>query len=178
VPRAAHRRNGTVVEIDSLPEIQVGEEMENVIKKAAEKALQLTLQEESSQDCEVSIFLTDDAEIHRLNKLYRDVDRPTDVLAFAMREGVDGELNREVLGDVVISVPMAELQASIYGHTLEVEMSLLVSHGVLHLLGYEHEEEDDRLMMQQKQKEILRSLGYDLIESGEWAEEPARMEKR
>jgi len=115
VPRAAHRRNGTVVEIDSLPEIQVGEEMENVIKKAAEKALQLTLQEESSQDCEVSIFLTDDAEIHRLNKLYRDVDRPTDVLAFAMREGVDGELNREVLGDVVISVPMAELQASIYG---------------------------------------------------------------
>jgi ssRNA-specific RNase YbeY (16S rRNA maturation enzyme) len=49
---------------------------------------------------------------------------------------------------------------------------------VLHLLGYEHEEEDDRLMMQQKQKEILRSLGYDLTESGEWAEEPARMEKR
>jgi probable rRNA maturation factor len=137
--------------------------MENVIKKAAERALQLMLQEKN-EDCEVSIFLTDDAEIRRLNRLYRDVDRPTDVLAFAMREGVDGELNREILGDVVISVPMAEQQASIYGHTLEVEMSLLVSHGVLHLLGYEHEEENDMLIMQQKQKEILRSLGYDLTE--------------
>jgi probable rRNA maturation factor len=152
-----------VVRIDSVSEIQFGEEIESIIKKAAEKALQLTLQEES-EDCEISIFLTDDAEIHRLNKLYRGVDRPTDVLAFAMREGVDGELNREVLGDVVISVPMAEWQASAYGHTLEVEMSLLVAHGVLHLLGYEHEEEDDMSMMQRKEKEILRSLGCDLTE--------------
>ena len=72
----------------------------------------------------------------------------------------------EILGDVVISVPIAEWQASTYGHTLEVEMSLLVAHGVLHLLGYEHEEEHDMLIMQQKEKEILRSLGCDLTESG------------
>jgi len=163
-----------MIRIDRLPGIKFDEDMENIVRKAAEKALLV----EGCGGCEVSILLTNDVEIHRLNKLYRGVDRPTDVLAFAMREGLDSDLNREILGDVVISVPMAELQASIYGHTLEVEMSLLVSHGVLHLLGYEHEEEDDRLMMQQKQKEILRSLGYDLIESGEWAEEPARMEKR
>ena len=154
-----------MVRIDSLPEIQVEEEIESIIKKAAEKALLM----EKSEDCEVSIFLTDDADIHRLNKLYRDVDRPTDVLAFAMREGVDGKLNREILGDVVISVPMAEWQAGIYGHSFEVEMSLLVSHGVLHLLGYEHEE-DDMLMMRQKQKEILGSLGYDLTEFGKCQE--------
>jgi probable rRNA maturation factor len=143
-----------VVRIDSLPGIQVGEEIRSVIIKAAENVLLM----EKSEDCEVSIFLTDDAEIHRLNKLYRNVDRPTDVLAFAMREGVDGELNQEILGDVVISLPRAKQQASVYGHSFEVEMSLLVSHGVLHLLGYEHEEKDDTLVMQRKQKEILRSL--------------------
>lgn len=150
-----------VVRIDSLP-VEVlnstplkGVEIQGVIKRAAEKALLM----EKSEDCEVSIFLTDDAEIHRLNELYRGVDRPTDVLAFAMREGMDSDLNQEILGDVVISIPRAEQQASIYGHSLEVEISLLVSHGVLHLLGYEHEEKDDMLVMQQKQREILRSLG-------------------
>ena len=147
-----------MVRIDSLPEIQVGEKIKSVIEKAAEKSLFM----EKSEDCEVSILLTDDAEIHRLNRVYRDVDRPTDVLAFAMREGLDGELNREILGDIVISLPRAEQQASIYGHSFEVEISFLVSHGVLHLLGYEHGEKDNLLVMQQKQKEILHSLGYDL----------------
>ncbi len=147
-----------MVRIDSLPEVQVGEEIRSVIEKAAEKSLLM----EKSEDCEVSILLTDDAEICRLNKLYRDVDRPTDVLAFAMREGLDGELNREILGDIVISLPRAEQQASIYGHSFELEMSFLVSHGVLHLLGYGHEEKDDLLVMQRKQKEILHLLGYDL----------------
>ena len=176
MPKAAQQRNRTVVRIDSLPEIQVGDEMVGIIRKATEKALQLTLQEKSSQGFEVSIFLTDDAEIHRLNKLYRDVDRPTDVLAFAMREGVDGELNREILGDVVISIPRAEQQASIYGHSLEVEISLLVSHGVLHLLGYEHEEGDAILVMQQKQREILHSLGCHLTEN--LTQEPANGAER
>ena len=143
-----------MVRIDSLSDIQCGEKMKDIIRKTTEKTLLM----ERSGDCEVSILLTDDAGIHKLNKLYRDVDRSTDVLAFAMREGVDSELNQEILGDVVISIPKARRQASIYGHSFEVEMSLLVSHGVLHLLGYEHEENDDMLVMQQRQKEILRSL--------------------
>jgi probable rRNA maturation factor len=154
-----------MVRIASLPGSQVGEEMEVLIRKAAEKALLM----ESSEGCEVSIFLTDDTEIHRLNKLYRDIDRPTDVLAFAMREGVDGDLNQEILGDVVISLPRIEHQASVYGHSFEVEMLFLVSHGVLHLLGYEHDKEDDMLVMQRKQKDILHSLGYDLAEFGDMA---------
>ena len=166
-----------MVRIASLPEAQVGTEMEDLIRKAAENALTM----ENSEDCEVSILLTDDAEIHRLNKLYRDVDRPTDVLAFAMREGVDGDLNREVLGDVVISLPGAKQQASVYGHSFEVEMSFLVSHGVLHLLGYEHDKEDDMLAMQHKQENILCSLGYDLAELGDMTvhiAEPANGEER
>ncbi len=149
-----------MLKIGSLPEIQIGEEIESVVRKAAERALLM----ERSEDCEVSIFFTDDTEIHRLNKLYRYVDRPTDVLAFAMREGVDGELNQEMLGDVVISLPRVEQQAKTYGHSFDVEMSLLVSHGVLHLLGYDHEQDNDALVMQRKQTEILNSLGYDLAE--------------
>jgi probable rRNA maturation factor len=86
-----------------------------------------------------------------------------------MREGVDGDLNQEILGDVVISLPRIEHQASVYGHSFEVEMLFLVSHGVLHLLGYEHDKEDDMLVMQRKQKDILHSLGYDLAEFGDMA---------
>lgn len=146
------------VKIEKLPEIQVEERIRDLIKKVAEEALST----EDSGDCEVSILLTDNAEIHRLNKLYRNVDRPTDVLAFAMREGVDGEINQEILGDVVISLPKAEEQAQIYGHSFELEVLFLVSHGVLHLLGYDHAEKDDLLIMQCKQKDILRSLGCDI----------------
>ncbi len=146
------------MKVDSHPETEIGEETRRVIVSAAEKTLLM----EKSGDCEVSIFITNDAEIHRLNSLYRDVDSPTDVLAFAMREGVDGELNSDILGDVVVSLPRAEQQASTYDHSLDMEMSLLVSHGVLHLLGYEHEEKDDIWVMKQKQREILRSLGFDL----------------
>ncbi len=147
-----------MIRINGLPGIRIDEDVENVVRKAAEKALFA----EGCGDCEVSIFLTDDDEIHRLNRLYRGVDSPTDVLAFAMREGIDNDLNREILGDVVVSLPRAEEQAGMYCHSLEVEMSLLISHGVLHLLGYEHEQRDDLLVMQQKQRDILRLLGYDL----------------
>lgn len=151
-----------MLKIGSLPEVQIDERIESVVRKAAERVLLM----ERSEDCEVSIFFTDDTEIHRLNKLYRYVDRPTDVLAFAMREGVDGELNQEMLGDVVISLTRVEQQAKTYGHSFDVEMSLLVAHGILHLLGYDHEQDNDTLVMQRKQTEILDSLGYDLTELG------------
>jgi probable rRNA maturation factor len=147
-----------MIRINSLPGTRIDADVENVVRKAAEKALLV----EGCGDCEVSIFLTDDDEIHRLNRLYRGVDSPTDVLAFAMREGIDDDLNREILGDVVVSLPRAEEQAGMYGHSLQVEVSLLISHGVLHLLGYEHQQRDDLLVMQQKQRDILHLLGYDL----------------
>ena len=162
-----------MVEIASRSEATVEAEIENLIRKATEKALLM----EGCEGCEVSILLTGNAEIHRLNKLYRDVDKPTDVLAFAMREGMDGNLNREVLGDVVISLPKARQQANVYGHSFEEEILFLVSHGVLHLLGYEHDEKDNTRIMQCKQKNILRSLGYDPTKLGDMAvrtAEPAK----
>jgi probable rRNA maturation factor len=148
-----------LVIIDIRPEIS--SEIESVARKSAEKTLAL----EKSENCEVSILLTDDSEIRELNLLYRQVDAPTDVLAFAMREGEDGDANSDILGDVVISIPTADRQAKEYGHSLEAELSLLVAHGILHLLGYDHAEKDEAEIMQEKQKEIVYSLGYEIKES-------------
>ena len=150
-----------MVIIDIRPEIQPEPKIEDALEKAAERTLAI----EKSEDCEVSILLTDDDEIQKLNATYRDVNAPTDVLAFAMREGTDGDLNSEILGDVVISIQTAERQAEEYGHSVEAELSLLVIHGILHLLGYDHAERDDAEIMQEKQKEIVYSLGYEINSS-------------
>lgn len=148
-----------MVIIDIRPDIRP--EIEEILRKSAEKALA----EEGCEKCEVSILLTDDSEIHELNATYRDVDSPTDVLAFAMREGADGDPDDEILGDVVISIDTAKRQAEEYNHSIEAELSLLVVHGILHLLGYDHAEKDEASEMQERQKEIIETLGYKLSES-------------
>jgi probable rRNA maturation factor len=94
-------------------------------------------------EAELSVAITGDHEIHVLNRLFRNIDRPTDVLAFAMREG-DGppapspSARSELLGDIVISVETARRQAARRGRTLESEVRMLLAHGLLHLLGYDH----------------------------------------
>jgi probable rRNA maturation factor len=88
---------------------------------------------------ELSIVLTDDEEIRHLNRVYRRLDRPTDVLAFAQGEGELAELAGEVLGDIVVSVPTARRQARERGATLFEEVTMLTAHGLLHLLGWDHE---------------------------------------
>jgi len=90
-------------------------------------------------EAEVAVSLVDDAEIHRLNRDYRGKDRPTDVLAFAMREGVRAPGDESVLGDVVISLETAARQARRRGVAIADEVRTLLIHGVLHLLGYDHE---------------------------------------
>ncbi len=87
-------------------------------------------------NAEVSILITDDKEIRRLNSLYRGKDSPTDVLSFPMGDRVGGRL---LLGDVVISLDTAGRQARELGHTIEEEIQRLLVHGVIHLLGYDHE---------------------------------------
>lgn len=91
------------------------------------------------QKMEVSFLLTDDKRIHELNRDYRHKDKPTDVLAFAMCEGEHGELAGDVLGDVIVSVPTARRQAEERGATLIDEVTMLVAHGLLHLLGWDHD---------------------------------------
>lgn len=126
---------------------------ESVIRKSIE--ITLETEGEKQEKTEVSVLLTDDAEIKELNRIYRDIDSPTDVLAFAMREGEDYEMNPSILGDIVISVDTAQRQAEEVGHTLENELALLAVHGVLHLLGYDDQVNSDAKIMREKEKGIL-----------------------
>ncbi|MBT7096478.1 rRNA maturation RNase YbeY, partial [Candidatus Poribacteria bacterium] len=109
-------------------------------------------------DVEVGVLVTDDEGIRRLSRDYRGIDAPTDVLAFAMRDGVDADLNPEMLGDVVISIETAQRQADERGHAVEEEMGLLAVHATLHLLGYDHEDEDEGDVMEARQTVILDAL--------------------
>lgn len=106
---------------------------------------------------EVSIVLTDDAHIHELNRDYRGVDRPTDVLAFSQLEGREFPSDSALvtLGDVVISVETAARQAGEHGHSLQDELDLLTVHGILHLLGYDDQTEEEAEEMRRHERRIL-----------------------
>lgn len=127
-------------------------------------------------DVEVNVLLTDNDGIQEINKEQRDIDRPTDVLSFPMidfrkPEGFElveehpedyfdsdtGELN---LGDIVVSMDKVYEQAQEFGHSPERELAFLIAHSMLHLSGYDHEEEAERLVMEAKQEEILTQKGY------------------
>ena len=113
-------------------------------------------------DVEVSCVLVDDERIHEINREYRHIDRSTDVISFAMEDNdqfyVEGM--PRTLGDIFISVDHAKKQAEEYGHSLRREMCFLFTHGILHLLGYDHIEEDDKSVMRAKEEEILEKFGY------------------
>ena len=108
---------------------------------------------------ELSILFVDDEEIKRLNREYRKKDKPTDVLSFPMREGEFGGINPDLLGDVVISLDTAWMQAEERGETLEEELNFLLIHGILHLFGFDHEgTASEARRMQAKEKELLGLL--------------------
>lgn len=115
---------------------------------------------------EVSVLLTDDETIQAINSEYRGIERPTDVLSFPMFERADlPDTFKEgiSLGDIVISMERMRAQAKEYGHSEERELAFLVTHGMLHLLGHDHEEESERLEMERLQDEILDELGIRRI---------------
>lgn len=112
-----------------------------------------------SMDYEVSITFVDKDEIHKLNREYRKVDRPTDVLSFPMNEEFLIEGMDSMLGDIVICMDIAKDQAKEYGHSLDREIMYLTCHSMLHLLGYDHIEEDDKKIMRGKEKEVMKNLG-------------------
>ncbi len=124
-----------------------------------ERAVSETLIAHNSEDAEVSVLLTDDPHMTQLNRKYREIDGSTDVLAFAMQEGEDNNhLNANILGDVVISLETAERQAKDETHSLEEEVAYLAVHGVLHLLGYDHQSQNEACVMFEKQDIILQRL--------------------
>lgn len=109
-------------------------------------------------DLDLTILLTDDGQIHQLNREYLAVDSPTDVLAFPA-DYIDPDTETRYLGDVVISYERAIVQAQGGGHTLEQEVELLVVHGILHLLGHDHADPEQKAKMWAAQAEILARLG-------------------
>lgn len=156
-----------MIHVDVLNEQEIKaltDEQLELIKRVIQKASQL----ESVQNGEVVVTLVDDDEIHKLNMEYRGIDRPTDVLSFAMNEGEEfdiqydeedlAELEDDALGDVIISIPRAISQAEEYGHSFERELGFLSVHGFLHLMGYDHETEEDEKVMFAKQEQVLEEL--------------------
>ncbi|WP_400164185.1 rRNA maturation RNase YbeY [Brevibacillus sp. TJ4] len=119
---------------------------------------------------EVVVTLVNNERIHELNRDYRGVDRPTDVLSFAMNESGEGEMDiyideseladyPNMLGDIIISLPKAQEQAEEYGHSLERELGFLAVHGFLHLLGYDHGTAEEEKEMFSRQEEVLAQIG-------------------
>jgi len=118
------------------------------------------LADEGVSVSEVSVLITTDEEIQLLNHKHRGIDKPTDVLSFPQYHGI-GQIppNADCLGDIVISLPRAAAQADEFGHSLRREMAFLTAHGLLHLLGYDHEQgvQDEQIMMS-KQEALLTKL--------------------
>ncbi|MCY0882025.1 MAG: rRNA maturation RNase YbeY [Firmicutes bacterium] len=119
------------------------------------------LKELAVEDVELSVVLTTDDEVHALNKQYRQVDRATDVLSFPQQEGDgwDDAASEKLLGDIVISIDRVQAQAQEYGHSTLRELAFLTVHGVLHLLGWDHQNPEDEERMMAKTEEILAAMG-------------------
>lgn len=121
-------------------------------------------QEEISEDAELSITFVDKSEIQEINKMYRDKDKVTDVISFALEEDEpDIDMSEfdipRVLGDIIICTDVAQEQSESYGHSFERELGFLALHGFLHLLGYDHMNEEDEKEMFGRQDAILNAYG-------------------
>ena len=127
---------------------------ESVLEQAALAALR----QQSAAEADLTVVLTGDEEMRGLNRDFLGLDKPTDVLSFPAGEA-DPETGRQYLGDVVISLPTAGEGARRGGHALEAELQLLVVHGVLHLLGHDHADGEEKQRMWTAQAEILTALG-------------------
>lgn len=137
---------------------------------------------ECPYETEVSLLLTTDEEIHALNKKFRGIDRATDVLSFPMADyevpgdfttleeqadAFNPETGELLLGDIVISKDRVLSQAEEYGHSVKREYAFLIAHSMLHLFGYDHIDEKDRCIMEQKQKDIMEMLQINRRNSGD-----------
>jgi probable rRNA maturation factor len=131
-----------------------------LLERAARTALEYG---SYSGDSELSIILTNDARLHELNLNYLGIDAPTDVLSFPASE-TDPETGARYIGDLLISIPRARAQAEAAGHPLEAEVQLLVVHGILHLMGHDHAQAQEKARMWKAQAEILERLGLGNIE--------------
>jgi probable rRNA maturation factor len=148
-------------------EVQIKDKFaESVSAEWLSSAAQTTLQVAGPDTGSLTVVITDDKAVHKLNREYLGMDVPTDVLSFG-GESPDfvGAPDAEgYLGDVLIAYPQAQAQAAAANHSVESELALLVVHGVLHLLGYDHQNPEDKAAMWSRQEEILSYLGLAHIQ--------------
>lgn len=161
------------INIEYETEKQLELDYEAIINEIVEAALDY---EKCPYEAEVNVILTDNEAIKQINKEFRQIDSPTDVLSFPMgdfetpsdferleeasEDYFHPETGELLLGDIVISVDKVLEQAEKYGHSAARELAFLTAHSMLHLCGYDHMEEDERKEMEQKQEEILGAKGY------------------
>lgn len=161
------------VNIDFEVEKRLDLQFEDIINEIIQAAIEY---EKCPYECEISVLITDNEGIHEINRETREIDAPTDVLSFPMvnwEEPADfdevDEDNSDIfnpdsgellLGDIVLNQDRIESQAAEYGHSEKRELAFLVAHSMLHLFGYDHMVDDERLEMERRQKEILEGKGY------------------
>ena len=148
-------------------DIEENKEYEEVIKKVIEQCYK----EENLENSKlfITITLTNPENIQKINKEYRNIDKPTDVLSFPMFEKkeldkkiADNDFEYEdILGDIIISIERVKEQAEEYGHNYERELSYMVVHGFYHLMGYDHIKEEDKNIMRPKEEKILKTLNIE-----------------
>ncbi|MFO7820034.1 MAG: rRNA maturation RNase YbeY [Halanaerobacter sp.] len=129
--------------INNLQEEEITAEMKDLIKKVSQKVL-----ESEEVDKEVSVALVDNEYIKELNNKYRSKDEATDVLSFPQED-------KDLLGDIIISIPRAKEQAEEYNHSLAREIGFLTVHGMFHLIGYDHHQQAEKEEMRAKEEEVL-----------------------
>ena len=145
-------------------DIEENKTYEEIIKKVVEKCFEV--ENLINSKLYISITLTTPDQIHKINKEYRNIDRPTDVLSFPMFEKHELEekienqnfIHEDVLGDIVISIEQVEIQAKEYGHSFEREFAYMIVHGFYHLMGYDHIKEEDKIVMRPKEEKVLELL--------------------
>lgn len=149
-----------VIITNNQKKVKIPTGLRMLVRRCCHAVLQL---EEFPGIAEISVTFVDNEEIHKLNKQYRDKDMPTDVLSFVMSENgaydIDPKTGAQILGDVVISMEKAVEQAERYGHSLQREVGYLTAHSVLHLLGYDHMENMERIRMREKEEKVMSQLG-------------------
>jgi len=152
-----------MINIDNQQDFSESVLLERAARLTLDASPWLTADRQSDPaNADMTIVLTDDGQLHELNREYLGVDAPTDVLSFPASE-TDPETGMTYLGDILISIPRAAQQAQAAGHPLEAEVQLLVVHGTLHLLGYDHAEAEDKTRMWNAQAEVLSRLGLSYV---------------
>ena len=157
--------------VETEVDVEFGFDYEALAKRVIEFALE---HEEFPYECEVNLTLTDNEGIREINRTYREIDKPTDVLSFplinyekagdfsALEENYDDNFNPDtgeiMLGDIIISIEKVKEQADSYGHSIEREFAFLILHSMLHLFGYDHMTEEEAVIMEEKQKIILDKM--------------------